>query len=609
MAESLGTWKRSQRVAEISEADIGKELCLMGWCHRRRDLGKLIFLTLRDRSGELQLIVDEDSEAALFQKAQQVRSEFVLAVKGILRLRKDPNPEMETGRFELLLREIKILAEAKTPPFYIEDGIDARESLRLEYRYLDLRRPEMQKKIMLRHQINFFTREWFNREGFLDIETPVLVKSTPEGARDYLVPSRIFPGKFFALPQSPQLYKQLLMCSGFDRYMQIARCFRDEDLRADRQPDFTQIDLEMSFVDEDDVMNLVERYIKDLFKAILGVEIKDPLPRLEWEEGMERFGSDKPDTRFAMELKDFSAVAEKTEFKVFRDCLASGGSVRGFAVPSGADMKRRRIDELTEFAKDAGAKGLIWMSVEDQPRGSAAKYLSADFVSEAAALAGASKGDLLFFVADEKYKALNILGRLRLEVAKSRGLIPDDKWALLWVTHFPMFEYSEEEQRLVAEHHPFTSPLDEDLDRLMTEPTKVHAKAYDIVLNGNELGGGSIRIHDQELQKNIFKLIGLSQEEAEERFGFLLKAFEYGVPPHGGLAFGLDRVCMLLSKSESIRDVIAFPKVQNSSCLMTGCPDYVDQKQLDELGIELSPATRSAIEAQRKGFEDGAEHE
>lgn len=609
MAESLGTWKRSQRVAEISEADIGKELCLMGWCHRRRDLGKLIFLTLRDRSGELQLIVDEDSEEALFQKAQQVRSEFVLAVKGVLRLRKDPNPEMETGRFELLLREIKILAEAKTPPFYIEDGIDARESLRLEYRYLDLRRPEMQKKIMLRHQINFFTREWFNREGFLDIETPVLVKSTPEGARDYLVPSRIFPGKFFALPQSPQLYKQLLMCSGFDRYMQIARCFRDEDLRADRQPDFTQIDLEMSFVDEDDVMNLVERYIKNLFKAILGVEIKDPLPRLEWEEGMERFGSDKPDTRFAMELKDFSAVAEKTEFKVFRDCLASGGSVRGFAVPSGADMKRRRIDELTEFAKDAGAKGLIWMSVEDQPRGSAAKYLSADFVSEAAALAGASKGDLLFFVADEKYKALNILGRLRLEVAKSRGLIPDDKWALLWVTHFPMFEYSEEEQRLVAEHHPFTSPLDEDLDRLMTEPTKVHAKAYDIVLNGNELGGGSIRIHDQELQKNIFKLIGLSQEEAEERFGFLLKAFEYGVPPHGGLAFGLDRVCMLLSKSESIRDVIAFPKVQNSSCLMTGCPDYVDQKQLDELGIELSPATRSAIEAQRKGFEDGAEHE
>lgn len=609
MAESLGTWKRSQRVAEISEADIGKELCLMGWCHRRRDLGKLIFLTLRDRSGELQLIVDEDSEEALFRKAQQVRSEFVLAVKGILRLRKDPNPEMETGRFELLLREIKILAEAKTPPFYIEDGIDARESLRLEYRYLDLRRPEMQKKIMLRHQINFFTREWFNREGFLDIETPVLVKSTPEGARDYLVPSRIFPGKFFALPQSPQLYKQLLMCSGFDRYMQIARCFRDEDLRADRQPDFTQIDLEMSFVDEDDVMNLVERYIKDLFKAILGVEIKDPLPRLEWEEGMERFGSDKPDTRFAMELKDFSAVAEKTEFKVFRDCLASGGSVRGFAVPSGADMKRRRIDELTEFAKDAGAKGLIWMSVEDQPRGSAAKYLSADFVSEAATLAGASKGDLLFFVADEKYKALNILGRLRLEVAKSRGLIPDDKWALLWVTHFPMFEYSEEEQRLVAEHHPFTSPLDEDLDRLMTEPTKVHAKAYDIVLNGNELGGGSIRIHDQELQKNIFKLIGLSQEEAEERFGFLLKAFEYGVPPHGGLAFGLDRVCMLLSKSESIRDVIAFPKVQNSSCLMTGCPDYVDQKQLDELGIELSPATRSAIEAQRKGSEDGAEHE
>lgn len=609
MAESLGTWKRSQRVAEISEADIGKELCLMGWCHRRRDLGKLIFLTLRDRSGELQLIVDEDSEAALFQKAQQVRSEFVLAVKGILRLRKDPNPEMETGRFELLLREIKILAEAKTPPFYIEDGIDARESLRLEYRYLDLRRPEMQKKIMLRHQINFFTREWFNREGFLDIETPVLVKSTPEGARDYLVPSRIFPGKFFALPQSPQLYKQLLMCSGFDRYMQIARCFRDEDLRADRQPDFTQIDLEMSFVDEDDVMNLVERYIKDLFKAILGVEIKDPLPRLEWEEGMERYGSDKPDTRFAMELKDFSAVAEKTEFKVFRDCLASGGSVRGFAVPSGADMKRRRIDELTEFAKDAGAKGLIWMSVEDQPRGSAAKYLSADFVNEAATLAGASKGDLLFFVADEKYKALNILGRLRLEVAKSRGLIPDDKWALLWVTHFPMFEYSEEEQRLVAEHHPFTSPLDEDLDRLMTEPTKVHAKAYDIVLNGNELGGGSIRIHDQELQKNIFKLIGLSQAEAEERFGFLLKAFEYGVPPHGGLAFGLDRVCMLLSKSESIRDVIAFPKVQNSSCLMTGCPDYVDQKQLDELGIELSPATRSAIEAQRKGSEDGAEHE
>lgn len=587
MAESMSKMKRSCLVAEFSEEMLGQELCLMGWCHRQRDLGKLSFITLRDRSGELQLVADEDSPEEVLQKAQTVRGEYVIACKGILRKRKDPNPDMPTGDYELHLNELKVLSEAETTPFYIENDLDVREALRLQYRYLDLRRPVMQQKLIKRHQITQFTRRWFDREGFIDIETPYLIKSTPEGARDYLVPSRMFPGEFFALPQSPQIYKQLLMCSGFDRYMQIARCFRDEDLRADRQPDFTQIDIEMTFVDEEDVMQTIERFVSDLFREVMDYEIPSPVRRMTWEEAMNRFGSDKPDMRFEMEIHDLSELAAGTEFKVFTDTVASGGSVRAIAVPKGAELKRRRLDELTQFVKDNGGKGLVWMAVEEPVRGSAAKFLDAEFVRHAAEICGAENGDMLLIVADEKYAALDVLGRLRLEVARSLDMIPDDRWEMLWVTEFPMFEYDEEEDRFVAKHHPFTMPMEEDLEKLKTDPASVRAKAYDFVLNGNELGGGSIRIHDRELQKQIFDLVGLSPEMAEQRFGFLLKAFEYGVPPHGGLAFGLDRIAMLLTNSDSIRDVIAFPKVQNSSCLMSNSPSDVDEKQLEELGLAI----------------------
>lgn len=588
MAESMIGMQRSCRVAEFTAEMLGQELCLMGWCHRQRDLGKLCFITLRDRSGELQLVADEDSPEEVLKKAQSVRGEYVIACRGILRERQDPNPDMPTGAYELHLSEIRILSEAATPPFYIEDELDVREALRLQYRYLDLRRPLMQEKLIRRHQIAQFTRRWFDREGFLDIETPYLIKSTPEGARDYLVPSRMFPGEFFALPQSPQIYKQLLMCSGFDRYMQIARCFRDEDLRADRQPDFTQIDVEMSFVDEEAVMGTIERYITDLFRELMNYDIPQPLRRMTWEEAMNRFGSDKPDLRFAMEIHDLSELAAETEFKVFTDALASGGTIRALAVPGGAALKRRRLDELTQFVRDNGGKGLIWMAVEEPARGSAAKFLDADFVRRAAGLCGAENGDMLLMLADEKYAALEVLGRLRLEVARSLDLIPEDRWEMLWITEFPMFEYDPEEGRFVAKHHPFTMPMEEDLAKLETDPASVRAKAYDFVLNGNELGGGSIRIHDRDLQKRIFELIGLSPEMAAKRFGFLLQAFEYGVPPHGGLAFGLDRIVMLLTHADSIRDVIAFPKVQNSSCLMSRCPSEVAPKQLEELGLAIN---------------------
>ena len=601
MAETLAGMKRTCRVSEFTEEQLDQELCVMGWAHRQRDLGKLSFITLRDRSGELQLVADEDSPAEVLEKAQKVRSEDVLAARGILRKRKDPNPEMKTGDYELHLQELRILSDSKTPPFYIEDDLDVRENLRLEYRYLDLRRPVMQEKLIKRHKITQFTRRWFDREGFLDIETPYLIKSTPEGARDYLVPSRVFPGRFFALPQSPQIYKQLLMCSGFDRYMQIARCFRDEDLRADRQPDFTQIDVEMSFVDQEEVMQTIERYVRDLFREIQGYEIPQPVPRMTWEEAMCRFGSDKPDLRFGMEIHDVSEFCKETEFMVFKGCIESGGTIQAIAVPGGAQIKRRRVDELTQFVKDNGGKGLVWMTVEDPVRGSATKFLDAGFVNKVAEHMGAKQGDMLLFVADEKYKALDVTGRLRLEVARSENMIPEGRWEMLWVTEFPMFEYDEEAGRYVAMHHPFTMPLEEDLPLLDTDPAAVRAHAYDFVLNGNELGGGSIRIHDRELQKKIFELVGLSPEMAAERFGFLLKAFEYGVPPHGGLAFGLDRMVMLLSGSTSIRDVIAFPKVQNSSCLMSNSPSEVDPNQLEELGLILDPERCQNGEANEAG--------
>lgn len=601
MSDTLKDLKRTHRVAEIKPSEVGQELTLFGWCHRQRDIGKLVFLTLRDRSGELQLVVDESCPAELLQKAQQVRSEYVLAVRGTLRERKDPNLQMETGRYELLLSELRILSQSETPPFYIEDGVDTKESLRLEYRYLDLRRPEMQKKFFLRHKVDLFTRHWFDREGFLNVETPILIKSTPEGARDYLVPSRMFPGQFFALPQSPQIYKQLLMCSGFDRYMQIARCFRDEDLRADRQPDFTQIDMEMSFVQQEDVMDTMERFMKDLFREVMGVTMEGPLPQLTWEEAMTRYGSDKPDTRYGMEISDVTDLAKESGFVVWTEAIEKGAEVKVLVAPGGAEFKRRRFDELTDFAKKNGAAGLVWMTVEEPSRGSAAKHLIPDFVQKCAQKCGAKPGDAILLVAGNRYPTLTVMGRLRQEVARQIQLAPEKEWSLLWITEFPMFDRDEETGEVIAQHHPFTMPLEEDLPYLDTDPTRVHAHAYDLVLNGFELGSGSIRIFDSELQDHIFRLIGLSEKQLQERFGFLVRAFRYGVPPHGGMALGLDRIIMLLSHADSIRDVIAFPKVQTSADLMSQSPTGVDQKQLDELGLAIKP---EVLEAQEKATEN-----
>lgn len=587
MSEAM---KRSHLVAEFTEADLGQERCLMGWCHKQRDLGALVFVTLRDRSGELQLLIDDE---ALLEKARAVRSEDVLACRGRLALRQDPNPEMPTGRYELHVTELKILSKAKTPPFYIEDGVDARESLRLEHRYLDLRRPEMQATMLCRHRIAKVTRDWFDRHGFLEIETPILVKSTPEGARDYLVPSRVFPGEFFALPQSPQIYKQLLMASGVDRYMQLARCFRDEDLRADRQPEFTQIDVEMSFMDEAEIRTLMEDYVAELFDEVAGLRFERPLTCMPYKEAMARFGSDKPDVRFGMEIKDLSDLAQNTGFKVFQDCLAQGGSVRGIALPQGASMSRRQIDHWTDLVKTYRAKGLVWIALEKPWRGSALKFLDEQFIRGSQERLEAKEGDMLLMVADQDGVALEALGHLRVALAKDFDLIDPTKHALLWVTEMPMFEQNAEEGRLVAKHHPFTMPKEEDLPLLESHPLAVRAKAYDIVMDGQEMGGGSVRIHDQALQTKIFELIGFSEAEAKERFGFLLKAFAYGVPPHGGIAFGLDRMVMLLTGTENIRDVIAFPKISTSACLMAACPSPVDPKQLDELALRVTPKEAS----------------
>ena len=594
MGEFLSGWKRTCYCTELGKEDVGREVTLMGWTNVRRDLGALIFVQLRDRTGLMQIVFDSSTLSEEdFDRASTIRSEYVLAVKGVLEARTGNmiNPNMKTGEVEVKVREFKILSTAETPPIDTSDDCNAGELLRLKYRYLDLRRPCMQRNLMMRNKITRITHEYFAENGFLEIETPMLTKSTPEGARDYLVPSRVHPGSFYALPQSPQLFKQLLMLSGFDRYMQIARCFRDEDLRADRQPDFTQIDLEMSFVEADDVMAMNEGFIKRLFKETLDFDVQLPLPRITWQDAMDRYGSDKPDTRFGMELKDLSECVRNCGFSVFKNALDNGGSVRCIVAKGAtAHFSRKEIDALGEFVKTYKAKGLAWMNWKPEGLQSPiAKFLTEEELEAIKAKANFEPGDVMFIVADKNPVVWAALGALRLKLGDKLGLIDPKKFNLLWVVEFPLLEWSEEENRFVAMHHPFTSPMDEDLPLLDTDPGKVRAKAYDIVLNGNEIGGGSIRIHSTELQAKMFEVIGLSKEQAEARFKFLLEALKYGTPPHGGLAYGLDRVTMLICGAASIRDVIAFPKVQNASCPLTNAPDPVDAKQLQELHIAVVP--------------------
>ena len=592
MAESMLGLKRSHRCAEVINAKIGEPVCVMGWVAKNRVKGGIIFLDLRDRSGIVQIIFEEETcGKEIFEKAAKIRAEFCIAVSGVLENRKGAeNEDLATGKLEIIAKELRILSEAETPPFPIEEDSKTKEELRLKHRYLDLRRPDLQRNIMLRSKIATFTREYLAKEGFLEIETPTLIKSSPEGARDYLVPSRVHKGEFYALPQSPQLFKQLLMCAGYDRYFQLARCYRDEDLRADRQPEFTQIDMELSFVDVEDVLAVNEGLISSLFKSVLGVDIPLPIQRLTWQEAMDRFGSDKPDLRFGMELKNISDIVSDSRFSVFATAVANGGSVRGIKVEGQAAMPRKKIDALTEFVKTYEAKGLAYLAIdaEGNIKSSFAKFLEADKLESIKERMEAKPGDLLLFVADKNSVVFAALGALRCEIASQLGLLKKDEFKFLWVTDFPLLEWSEEDERFKAVHHPFTMPVDEDLQYLDTDPGRLRAKAYDIVLNGTELGGGSVRIHQADIQRKMFDILGLSEETAKERFGYLLEAFKYGVPPHAGLAYGLDRVVMLMVGADSIRDVIAFPKVKDASCLMTQAPDRVDEEQLKELHIEIS---------------------
>jgi len=588
--DNLIGFKRTCYCGEPRMADVGKTLSVCGWVQRRRDLGSLIFIDLRDRTGILQLAFDDSTAREVFDRAFSVRSEYVLAATGTVRERSSKNPELPTGDIELEVTELRVLAQSDTPPFEIIDNCSAGEALRLKYRYLDLRRPTLQKNILLRHKVTKVTRDYFDENGFVEIETPMLIKSTPEGARDFLVPSRIHKGSFYALPQSPQLYKQLSMVAGFDRYMQIARCFRDEDLRADRQPEFTQIDLEMSFVDMEDVLSMVEGYVHRLFKEVLDIEIPMPLPRLTYAEAMSRFGSDKPDTRFGMEIFDLSDIASNCGFAVFSSAVQGGGSVRGICAKSSmAALSRKEIDKLTEYIKGIGGKGIAWIRLtEDGTTSSFSKFMSEPEMNAILGRAGAEKGDVVLIIADAKNSAvLSQLGALRLITAKKLDIIPKDRFNFLWILEFPFFDWDEELGEYVTMHHPFTAPMDECLQYLETDKSKVRAKAYDLVLNGIELSSGSIRITDPELQNRIFELLGLSDDEAQKKFGYLLEAFKYGAPPHGGMGLGLDRIVMQMLSAESLRDVIAYPKLQNASEPMTSCPDTVDTKQLDELGIAL----------------------
>lgn len=592
MAESMKGLKRTCRCAELGENNIGQEVTVMGWVQKTRNTGGLIFADLRDRSGLLQINFQEEKLGKeQFDKAYKLRSEFVIAVVGTVVAREGGvNKNLATGAIEVVATQLRVLSEAQTPPFPIEEDSKTKEDLRLKYRYLDLRRPDLQRNLIMRSKVATLTRQFLADEGFLEIETPMLNKSTPEGARDYLVPSRVHQGAFYALPQSPQLFKQLLMCSGYDRYFQLARCFRDEDLRADRQPEFTQIDMELSFVDEEDVMDVNERLLQKLFKEILDIEIPLPIQRMTWQEAMDRFGSDKPDLRFGMELHDVSEVVKGCGFGVFTGALDNGGSVRGINARGQGTMPRKKIDALVKFAKDFGAKGLAYLCIHEDGtyKSSFAKFMTGDELDALVKAMEGEPGDLLLFAADKDKVVYDVLGNLRLELAKQLELLDKNEYRFLWITEFPQFEYSEEEGRYVAMHHPFTMPMEEDLPLLETEPGKVRARAYDIVLNGTEIGGGSIRIHQDDIQERMFEALGFTREAAYEQFGFLINAFKYGVPPHAGLAYGLDRLVMLMAKEDSIRDVIAFPKVKDASCLMTEAPGRVDEKQLEELGIEIS---------------------
>ena len=600
MAESMQGLHRTHRCGELSAANVGETVTIMGWVQKNRNKGGLVFVDVRDRSGIIQVVFEDGScDADLIARAASLRSEYVVAIVGKVAKRSGAvNENLATGEIEVIPEQMRILSESETPPFPIEENSKTKEELRLKYRYLDLRRPDLQRNLMMRSKIATLTRQFLAEEGFLEIETPVLGKTTPEGARDYLVPSRIHPGSFYGLPQSPQLYKQLLMCSGYDRYFQIAKCFRDEDLRADRQPEFTQIDMELSFVDEEDVMSINERLLAKLFKEVLDVDVELPIQRMTWQEAMNRFGSDKPDIRFGMELVDVTETVKDCEFVVFKGAIENGGTVRGINAKGQGAMPRKKIDKLVSFAKDYGAKGLAYIAIQEDGtvKSSFAKFMSEEEMQNLIKAMDGENGDLLLFAADKNKVVWDVLGALRLELARQLDLLDKNEYKFLWITEFPLLEWSDEQNRYTAMHHPFTMPMEEDWQYIDTDPGRVRAKAYDITLNGNEIGGGSIRIHQNDIQEKMFEVLGFTKEEAYRQFSFLLDAFKYGVPPHAGLAYGLDRLVMLMAKVDSIRDVMAFPKVKDASCLMTNAPSQADDKQLAELGLEIRPEEETTEE-------------